>query len=78
MPTHDILVIGITLPYFQVMSGNDKLNQYKEKGEEIDLKKIVSDLLLDTIAEDVKGANGVGCDNMTCILIYFDNKTQKS
>jgi serine/threonine protein phosphatase PrpC len=38
----------------------------------------VNDLLLDTIAEDVKGAQGIGCDNMTCILIYFDHKNQKS
>lgn len=51
----------------------DKLNQAKEK-DELDLKKIVNDLLLDTIAEDVKGAQGIGCDNMTCILIYFDRK----
>jgi serine/threonine protein phosphatase PrpC len=56
----------------------EKINQYKEKGEELDLKKIVSDLLLDTIAEDVKGANGVGCDNMTCILIFFNHNTAKN
>jgi len=56
----------------------EKINQYKEKGEELDLKKIVSDLLLDTIAEDVKGANGVGCDNMTCILISFNHNTAKN
>ena len=56
----------------------ERLNYSKEKGEELDLKKIVSDLLLDTIAEDVKGAQGIGCDNMTCILIYFDHKNQKS
>lgn len=48
----------------------DKLKQQKEKGEE-DLKKIVYDLLQESIAEDVKEAQGVGCDNMTCILINF-------
>ena len=48
----------------------DKLKQQKEAGED-DLKKIVSDLLHDSIAEDVKEAQGVGCDNMTCVLIVF-------
>ena len=47
-----------------------KLNEQKESGD-INLNKIVSDLLLDTIAEDVKEAQGVGCDNMTCILLLF-------
>lgn len=48
----------------------DKLKQQKENNEE-DYEKIVRELLLDSIAEDVKEAQGVGCDNMTCILIVF-------
>lgn len=47
-----------------------RLREQKASGG-IDLKKIVSELLLDTIAEDVKEAQGVGCDNMTCILLLF-------
>ena len=37
----------------------------------VDISRIVRDLLLESIAEDVKEAQGVGCDNMTCILILF-------
>ena len=47
----------------------------KSKKDKIDLKEIVSNLLLDTIAEDVASSGGVGCDNMTCILIKFDMKS---
>lgn len=44
----------------------DKLKQNKE------LKQIVSELLLDTIAPSVAETQGIGCDNMTCILIKFN------
>lgn len=43
----------------------------------IDLHSIVSELLLDSIAEDVKEAQGVGCDNMTCILMVFNQDMLK-
>jgi serine/threonine protein phosphatase PrpC len=43
-----------------------KLRQNKE------LKQIVSELLLDTIAPSVAETQGIGCDNMTCILIKFN------
>lgn len=36
-----------------------------------DPKKIVSELLEDIISPDYSQTNGVGCDNMTCILIVF-------
>ena len=36
-----------------------------------DLKQIVSELLLDTLAPSVAETQGIGCDNMTCILIKF-------
>jgi serine/threonine protein phosphatase PrpC len=49
----------------------DKLKQQKEAGED-DLKKIVHDLLHESIADDVKEAQGIGCDNMTCVLIVFN------
>lgn len=44
----------------------------------IDLKKIVADLLLESIADDVKEAQGVGCDNMTCVLIVFNKDLLKN
>jgi len=39
---------------------------------ELDCQQIVDDLLHDNIAPDVQSSEGVGCDNMTCILIVFD------
>lgn len=48
-----------------------KLKEQKEAGED-DLKKIVHDLLHESLAEDVKEAQGIGCDNMTCVLIVFN------
>jgi len=47
------------------------IQKEKSPGKEIDLEKIVADLLLDNIATDVVSSGGVGCDNMTCILIKF-------
>ena len=44
--------------------------QLKEQGNDKDaLKNIVTNLLNETIAKDVASSGGVGCDNMTCILI---------
>lgn len=51
-----------------------EMEKYKAANEEINLNKIVADLLLETIAEDVASSGGVGCDNMTCILIKFNLK----
>jgi len=51
--------------------------QTKENPDkELDLQKIVADLLLDNIAPDVVSSGGVGCDNMTCILIKFNKDTK--
>ena len=44
---------------------------YAKMKENTPLKQIISDLLLDTVAGSVAEAQGVGCDNMTCILIDF-------
>ena len=52
---------------------NDEMVDFvyqKMKGG-VPLKQIVSDLLLETIAPSVMETQGVGCDNMTCILIKF-------
>ena len=53
-------------------------NQRKEKGtsSKLDLEKIVSDLLNENLAADVASSGGVGCDNMTCILIVFNKQTE--
>lgn len=44
---------------------------YSKMKDKTPLKQIISDLLLDTCATSVGEAQGVGCDNMTCILIDF-------
>ena len=44
---------------------------YNKMKQEKELKEIVSDLLLDTISPAVAETQGVGCDNMSCILIKF-------
>lgn len=38
------------------------------------LKEILNDLLEDIISPDYTQTGGVGCDNMTCILIQFKKK----
>ena len=48
----------------------ERLEQQKKDGKE-DLRAIVKELLHETCATDVTSSNGVGCDNMTCILIKF-------
>ena len=35
------------------------------------LKETVEQLLLDTIAPSIAETQGIGCDNMTCVLIKF-------
>ena len=59
----------------------EKLKEEKEKAnhnyKDIDLQKIVNELLLDSLADDVKEAQGVGCDNMTCILMVFNQDMLK-
>ena len=44
---------------------------YEKIKAERTLKEIVSDLLLDTIAPSIAETQGIGCDNMTCVLIKF-------
>eukprot|EP00356_Strombidium_inclinatum_P013324 CAMPEP_0170479960 /NCGR_PEP_ID=MMETSP0208-20121228/980_1 /TAXON_ID=197538 /ORGANISM="Strombidium inclinatum, Strain S3" /LENGTH=208 /DNA_ID=CAMNT_0010752425 /DNA_START=120 /DNA_END=746 /DNA_ORIENTATION=- len=48
-----------------------RLADQKKAGKE-DLQAIVKELLHETCAADVHSSNGVGCDNMTCILIKFN------
>lgn len=45
---------------------------YNKLKQNTDIKQIVSELLLDTIAPSVAETQGIGCDNMTCILIKFN------
>lgn len=47
-------------------------HNYDGNPKNIDIKQIVADLLLENLAQDVTSSGGVGCDNMTCILILFD------
>ena len=39
--------------------------------DEIDISKIVDDLLLENLSPDITSSGGVGGDNMTCILIVL-------
>lgn len=39
--------------------------------DKINIKEIVETLLNDNLATDIASSQGVGCDNMTCILILF-------
>ena len=48
-----------------------RLNGKGQTMSMIDLKSIVSDLLHDILSPDHVQTNGVGCDNMTCVLIIF-------
>jgi len=47
-----------------------KLEEAPDRSTE-SLKTIVSDLLNELISPNHQATAGVGCDNMTCILIVF-------
>ena len=47
-----------------------KLQEVPDRSTE-SLKKIVSDLLNELISPHHSQTQGIGCDNMTCILIVF-------
>jgi len=44
---------------------------YDKMKENMELKDIVAQLLNDTIAPSIAETQGIGCDNMTCVLIKF-------
>ena len=44
---------------------------YEQMKEDVPIKQIIQNLLLETVATSVAEAEGIGCDNMTCILIDF-------
>ena len=47
---------------------------YDENGNlknDIKISKIIEEMMDDIIAEDINNENGIGCDNMTCIIILF-------
>ena len=47
---------------------------YEKNGKvkpNVKLSKIVEQMMDSIIAEDINSENGIGCDNMTCILIQF-------
>ena len=47
---------------------------YDENGNlknDIKISKIIEEMMDDVIAEDINNENGIGCDNMTCIIIQF-------
>jgi serine/threonine protein phosphatase PrpC len=47
---------------------------YDQKGNpknNVKISKIIEQMMDDIIAEDINSDNGIGCDNMTCIVIQF-------
>lgn len=45
-------------------------NLKKKRGKE-SLSALVEDMLDSIVADDVASSGGVGCDNMSCIVIEF-------
>ena len=43
----------------------------------IKISKIVEDMLDSIVAKDLYNESGVGCDNMTCIVIVFKKSDEK-
>jgi serine/threonine protein phosphatase PrpC len=39
--------------------------------KKIKLSNVVEDLFDDIIAKDVASSMGIGCDNMTCVIVQF-------
>ena len=51
-----------------------------ENGQEktdVKISKIVEEMMDEAIAEDINNENGIGCDNMTCIIIQFKHNKCK-
>ena len=46
----------------------EKLNNENKNNK---ISKIVEEMMDDIIAEDINNENGIGCDNMSCIVIQF-------
>ena len=44
----------------------------------VKISKIVEDMMDNAIAEDITNENGIGCDNMTCIVIQFKHNKKST
>ena len=44
----------------------------------VKISKIVEDMMDKAIAEDITNENGIGCDNMTCIIIQFKHNKKNT
>ena len=44
----------------------------------VKISKIVEDMMDNAIAEDITNENGIGCDNMTCIIIQFKHNKKNT
>ena len=42
----------------------------------VKISKIIEEMMDSIIAEDVNNENGIGCDNMSCIVIQFKNNNK--
>ena len=52
----------------------DFVRERLRKNPKAVLSKIVEELFDEIIAPDVVSKNGLGCDNMTCVIIQFKRK----
>ena len=53
---------------------------YDENGQEksdVKISIIVEEMMDEAIAVDINNENGIGCDNMTCIVIQFKHNKKK-
>ena len=44
----------------------------------VKISKIIEDMMDNAIAEDITNENGIGCDNMTCIIIQFKHNKKNT
>jgi len=52
----------------------DFVSERLKKNPNIKLTKIIEELLDEILATDIYNETGVGCDNMTCIIVQFKKK----
>lgn len=46
--------------------------EMSKKSKDPKLSSIVSNMFEKNIAEEIHTSNGIGCDNMTCVIVRFD------
>ena len=55
----------------------DFVSKRLKENPNIQLSKIIEEMMDTIVAKDLYNESGIGCDNMTCIVIVFKNSEQK-